>query len=184
MACAGVRVSRDFILKAVKLFFVETQHTTREEVLHPGIPRAAKLLSFASATGPGKGPLNAQNESIQNTWCVLALQQHASQGLTQPADLAHVASIFILLAKMRSSSVSDCISSSTSNICLTMQNAERFRHILQIAIPLPHRVPHPILGPPLDRSDEVAMEYNAQDHLHWRPSLHRVFDVERLQTHA
>jgi ER lumen protein retaining receptor len=64
----------------------------------------------------------------------------------RPGDLSHLFSILILLHKMKTSSVRSYhrLSSTSSSSRILTTSLERIRHLLQVAIPLPRRIRHPI----------------------------------------
>jgi hypothetical protein len=56
---------------------------------------------------------------------------------------------------------------------------ERVGHLVQIAVPLPHRLPHPLHGPAMDLlRAQNALQHRVQDCLHQQLRLHRLPHAE------
>ena len=175
------RVSRDILESCSSL-----GHNTQllQKAPRTGHLHATELRPLTYVTGPGKGPLSAHNEHLQNPGFVLFILQDVK---ARANSTSRSGTCCLNLHITRQDAIFECKQTSYNNssaIALTKHNAERIRHILQIAIPLPYRIPHSILRSSVDGSNEIAMEYHPQDRLHLRAVLHHLFDVERLQAYA
>jgi hypothetical protein len=68
---------------------------------------------------------------------------------------------------------------------LLITYAERVRYLVQIAIPLPHCLPHTIHRLALDiLRAQITLQHRVQNRFYQHLSIHRVSYVERLQTNT